>query len=315
MPPRPITPALLEAMFEGFNTKFSLAFAGVTPEWKRVAMEVPSSASAENYGWMSQVPRIREWIGDRVVNAIKAYGYRIANRTFETTIGVPRESIEDDTYGVFAPLFSEMGRSVGLFPDELVFPLLDAGFSSPCYDGQNFFDPEHPVLDANGNPQPVSNVQTGAGPAWFLMDTSRFVQPLVYQPRRPFELIAKTDARASDHVFMQKEYLYGADGRCNAGYGFWQFAFGSQAPLNRANFRAARAAMINLKGDYGRPLGVKPNVLAVGPSLEQTARDLIKSKFLAVDGAPGEPALVGAVGVMDNTDQDIVEVFMSPWLS
>jgi phage major head subunit gpT-like protein len=315
MAPRPITPALLEAMFEGFNTRFSQAFGDVKPEWGRVAMEVPSTASAENYGWMTQVPRIREWIGDRVVNAIKAYGYRIVNKTFESTIGVPRESVEDDTYGVFAPLFSEMGRSVAQFPDELVFPLLDAGFATPCYDGQNFFDPEHPVLDANGNAQGVSNVQAGAGPAWFLMDTTRYVKPLVYQTRRAFDFISKTDPRSSDRVFMQKEFVFGVDGRCNAGFGFWQFAYGSQAPLNRANFRAARAAMINLKGDYGRPLGVKPNVLVCGPSLEQTARDLIKSKFLAVDGAPGEAALVGAVGVMDNTDQDIVDIFMSPWLS
>jgi len=60
---------------------------------------------------------------------------------------------------------------------------------------------------------------------------------------------------------------------------------------------------------------VTPNVLVCGPSLEQTARDLIKAKFLPVDGAPGEAALVGAVGLIDNTDQDIVEVFMSPWLT
>jgi len=315
MAPRPITPALLEAMFEGFNTRFNGALTGVAPSWSKVAMEVPSSASAENYAWMAQVPRIREWIGDRVLNAIKTYGYRIANKTFESTIAVPRESIEDDEYGIFAPLFSEMGRSVGVFPDELVYPLLNAGFASPCYDGQNFFDPEHPVLDANGNPQAVSNVQAGSGPAWFLMDTTRFVKPLVYQNRRPFAFVAKTDPQKSDRVFMAKEFIYGVDGRCNAGFGFWQFAFGSQAPLNRANFRAARQALIAMKGDYGRPLGVTPNVLVCGPSLEQTARDLIKAKFLPVDGAPGEAALVGAVGLIDNTDQDIVEVFMSPWLT
>lgn len=311
---RPITPALVQAMFEGFNTKFNQAYAGVAPEWKRVAMEVPSTGEAENYAWMAQIPRIREWIGDRVLNAIKAYGYQIANREFESTIAVPRAKIEDDAFGIFAPLFSEMGRSVALFPDELVFPMLTAGFTSPCYDGQNFFDTDHPVLDVNGNAQPVSNVQAGAGPAWFLLDTTRFIKPLVYQTRRPFDFVAKTDAQRSDHVFMAKEFLYGVDGRCNAGYGLWQFAFGSNAPLNRANFRAARQAMINLKGDFGRPLGIKPNVLVTGTSLEQTGRDLIKAKFLPVDGAPGEPALVGAVGVIDNTDQDIVDLFMSPWL-
>lgn len=315
MAPRPITPQLIQAMFEGFNIKFNGAFKGVEPTWAKIAMEVPSSASAENYAWLAQIPRIREWLGDRVVNALKLYGYRVANKTFETTIGVPRESIEDDTYGVFAPLFSEMGRSVALFPDELVYGLLAAGFASACYDGQNFFDPNHPVLDANGNPTMVSNVATGSGPAWFLMDTTRFVKPLVFQNRKPFEFVSKTDPRTSDRVFLNKEYVFGADGRCNAGFGFWQFAYGSQLALTRTNLRAAYNAMINLKGDFGRPLGVVPNLLVCGPSLRQTARDLLLSDFLAVDGVPGEPALSSGAGVMANTDKNLVEIHMSPWLA
>jgi len=313
--PQVITPSVLDAIFQSFSFVFNDALKGVEPTWSRVAMDVPSAASAENYGFLGQMPRMREWIGDRVVNSLDSFGYQIKNRTFESTIAIKREQIEDDVYGLFKPLFAEMGRSVALFPDELVFPLLDAGFATNCYDGQYFFDTDHPVLDANGNPQPVSNMQAGASPAWFLMDTTRYVKPLVYQTRRPFDFIAKTDPRSSDHVFMQKEFVYGVDARCNAGYGFWQFAFGSKAALNRANFRAAYDAMINFKGDHGRPLGVRPNLLVTGPSLRATARDLVKAKFLPVDGAPGEAALVGAVGLMDNTDQDIVDLFWSSWLS
>ena len=29
------------------------------------------------------------------------------------------------------------------------------------------------------------------------------------------------------NVFLQKEYLYGCDCRDNAGFGFWQMAYGS----------------------------------------------------------------------------------------
>ena len=312
--PNIITPAVLSAIFESYNFTFNDAFKGVTVDWPKVAMEVPSVTAVENYGWLGQFPRIREWIGDRQVKALDSFGYQIRNRTFESTVAVKREQIEDDTYGLFRPMLTEMGRSVAQFPDELVFPLLPAGFSTNCFDGQFYFDVDHPVLDAAGKAYSVSNVQAGAGPAWFLMDTTRGLKPLVYQTRRPFDFVAKTDARTSDRVFDRAEYVYGTDGRCNAGYGLWQLAFGSRAPLTRQNFRAARTAMINVKGDYGRPLGIMPNMLVTGPSLESTARDLIKSEFLPVSGVPGDPANANNLGLISNTDRDLVTLMMSPWL-
>ena len=47
-------------------------------------MEVPSTAAAENYGWLGQMPRIREWGGDRVVSSLDSFGYQIKNKKFFT---------------------------------------------------------------------------------------------------------------------------------------------------------------------------------------------------------------------------------------
>jgi phage major head subunit gpT-like protein len=314
--PKIITPSVLDAIFQGYNFIFNDALKGIEPTWKKVGMETPSSASAENYGWLGQMPRMREWIGDRVVNSLDSFGYQIKNRTFETTFALKREQIEDDQYGLFNPIAAELGRSVALFPDELIYALFSAGFATRCFDGQNFFDTNHPVKDANGATTFVSNVQGGgASPAWYLLDTTKAIKPFIFQNRRRFQFVSKMDPNTSDQVWLRNEYSYGVDGRCNAGFGLWQLAYASNQPLNRANFRAARQAMINLKADFGRPLGIKPNLLVVGPSLEQTARDLIQSKFLPVDGTPGGAVMTGALGMIDNTDQNIVEVFMSPWLS
>jgi phage major head subunit gpT-like protein len=316
--PRIITPSVLDAIFQGFNFQFNGGLKSVAPTWSRVAMQTNSTAAAENYGWLGQMPRIREWAGDRVANSLDSFGYQIKNRTFESTITVKREQIEDDSYGLFSPLFTGLGESVGLFPDELVYGLFGAGFASACFDGQNFFDTNHPVKDANGNVTFVSNVVKVGSPSnapWFLLDTTKVVKPFIFQNRRKFEFVSKTNPNDSDRVFERNEYTYGVDGRCNAGYGFWQTAYASQAPLTRANFRAARAAMRNFKGDFGRPLGIEPNLLVVGLTLADVANDLIKSKFLPVDGAPGEPVLAGAVGMIDNTDMNSIEVFTSRWLA
>lgn len=68
---------------------------------------------------------------------------------------------------------------------------------------------------------------------------------------------------------MTDEYLYGVRARANAGFGLWQLAFGSRAPLTAANYAAARASMSSIKGDQGRVLGIRPNVLVVPPALER----------------------------------------------
>lgn len=61
---------------------------------------------------------------------------------------------------------------------------------------------------------------------WFLLCTKKAVKPFVFQDRRKARLIAK-NKDSDDNVFLDKEYIYGVDMRCNAGYGLWHLAFGS----------------------------------------------------------------------------------------
>ncbi|EJX1059893.1 Mu-like prophage major head subunit gpT family protein, partial [Escherichia coli] len=62
--------------------------------------------------------------------------------------------------------------------------------------------------------------------AWFLFDTTKPVKPLIYQLRKKPVFVEQTDYN-SDNVFKRKKFLFGAEARCNGGYGFWQMAFGS----------------------------------------------------------------------------------------
>ncbi|MEQ1712236.1 MAG: Mu-like prophage major head subunit gpT family protein [Hyphomicrobium sp.] len=290
----------LQILFTGYRANLQAGFAGVAPIWSQIATEVPSTTKSEKYGWLGQFPRIREWVGDRAVQSIGAHDYSITNKPFESTIAVPRDDIEDDTFGVFAPLMTEMGRSVAAFPDELVFDLVKQGFTQKCYDGEAFFSAGHKVLDEKGKDVAVSNSGGGAGAPWFLLDTSRALKPFIHQKRRAFDFVTKDNPKTSDHVFSRNEYVYGTEGRCNVGFGFWQMAFGSKQPLNKAAFRAARTAMMKQKGDYGRPLGITPTLLVVGPSNGDAARDII----LAERDAAGAT----------NTDRNLVKILETPWL-
>ncbi|OZA10152.1 MAG: hypothetical protein B7Y02_11255, partial [Rhodobacterales bacterium 17-64-5] len=168
-------------------------------------------------------------------------------------------------------------------PEEIIFGLLKAGFATTAFDGQNFFDTVHPVLDANGNTTTVANTDGGSGTPWFLIDTTRAIRPIIWQTRMPYEFQAKT-ANYDDNVFLNDEYLYGVRARANAGFGLWQLAWGSKQTLNAANYAVARAAMAGFKADGGKILGVKPTLLVVPPALEQAARDLVMAPT-AVAGA------------------------------
>ena len=41
-------------------------------------------------------------------------------------------------------MFEEMGRAAATHPDELVFETVANGFTEECFDGQPFFDTDHP---------------------------------------------------------------------------------------------------------------------------------------------------------------------------
>ncbi|MQP64719.1 hypothetical protein GE253_05095 [Niveispirillum sp. SYP-B3756] len=273
----------LTGLYVGFKTAFQGGFDGVKPTYKRVAMTAPSTTKTEQYGWLGTMPNIREWVGDRVVNSLALHSYSITNKKWEFTLGVPVDDIEDDTYGVFSPLFTEMGRTTAIFPDQLVWPALRNGHRNLCYDGQNFFDTEHPgvelVTDEKTGeevekPVLVSNYGGGTGRFWCLLDTTRAIKPIIFQDRKKFDFV-RLDAATDENVFNRDEYIYGTKGRSNVGYGFWQLAYGSRQPLTPEAYEAARAALLSMKGDHGQPLGVQPDLLVVAPSDEGAAKKIL----------------------------------------
>lgn len=288
-----VNQANLHGLTVGYSTAFNKSFDAVQPNYQKVATVVPSATGEQDYKWLGQIPGMREWIGEREVQALAAYDYLIKNRKFEMTLGVPRDDIEDDKYGVYAPYFSHMGEAAALHPDELVFGAMMDGFTEKCYDGLPFFHTAHKVgsqtysncsakqltresyMEARSSMMSIrgdkdkslklvpdllvvspsleetarfileadqingtTNVLKGTAKLlvepsiaehpqyWFLFCTNRFLKPFIYQVRKKIKFVSLT-RDTDENVFMLDEFLYGADGRCNAGYGFWQMAYGS----------------------------------------------------------------------------------------
>ncbi|ASX11606.1 MULTISPECIES: Mu-like prophage major head subunit gpT family protein [Aeromonas] len=279
-----ITPALLQSLFTGFKKNFEDAKSEAPAQYTKIATVIKSTTKSNTYGWLGKFPNLRKWVGDRVIESMKAHGYQIVNEDFEATVGVDRNDIEDDELGIYAPMFAEMGRSAGIHPDELCFGLLGAGFTTPCYDGQYFFDTDHPVYpkaDGTGTPVLTANVVVDAGyqgEPWFLLDTSRALKPVIFQDRKSPQLIAMTKID-DEAVFTRKEFRYGVDCRDAAGFGFWQLAFANKRALTPDNLWDAYSKMREFQADGGRKLGVKATMLVVHPSLEKLATQMLEREL------------------------------------
>jgi phage major head subunit gpT-like protein len=295
-----ISQATLDALRVSYNAAFKNGLGMAPPQKDKVAMTIRSATAENRYGWLNQMPGLREWIGARVIQNLAESTYAIVNKHFEETVGVDRNDIEDDNLGQYGMLMTRLGEAAAAFPEQLVWNALKAGFTTNCFDGQFFFDTDHPIVLEDGSTGTYANTDGGSGTPWFLLCTNQSIKPIIYQERKPATFVSK-DRETDDNVFSQRRFVYGVDLRCNVGYGLPQMAWGSKQTLNATNYATARAALMAMKGDGGRPLGLVPNLLVVPPSLESAGRKLLNSEY--------------ASGGETNEWKGTAELLVVPWLA
>ncbi len=306
-----ITAAKLDSINTAVSTAFNEQFEVAESIYEAFTYVAGSESAEEFYPRLDQLPGLREWIGDRIFNELSYSGFSIKNKTFEGTITAKREDIEDDKYSILKPAAGQLGQKAKNLPDLLIARLLKAGHTTPTYDGQNFFDTAHPDWDSTGatttsaNYFPAPAGQTAVSP-WYLFDTRQILKALIFQKRRPFNLVPLFDLTSED-VFKKNQFVWGVDGRCNAGFGIWQTAIMSTAPINAANYESIRASMTSHHTPAGEPLGIRPT-LWVGPStLIGAANRLFKGQY-------ADASVNGGV-VMSNEWEGDCKVLENPWLS
>jgi phage major head subunit gpT-like protein len=256
-----ITQPKLDALRVTWKTEFQRGLTAAAPQWTNIATLVKSTGKSNQYGWLGQFPHLREWVGSRQHKSMAEKQYSIENKPFEGSVEVLEDDIEDDNLGQYSQLFVEMGDAVATHPDELCYGLLKNGNTTQCYDGQYFFDTDHPVnseVDGSGTDTSVSNIITDAGytgPAWYIVDKSKRVMPVIYQERRA-PRFTSMDTPTTSKVYEERVYQYGVDKRCNVGFGFWQTCIRMEVDPSKDALDEGLARMRSFKADGGRPLGL-----------------------------------------------------------
>lgn len=235
-----INTANLTTLQVGFQKRFQAAYALYDTEhwWNLLATEIPSTTSIEEYGWMDDIPELREWVGERQVQNHRELGYSLKNKDYELTLKVERNKIEDDKFGMYGPQVDMMGMKAARKPDSLVLDALAAGESALCYDGQPFFNGSHPKKIGDSGAGTQSNLVTSSA-------------------------------------------------------------------LTHANYTTRRAEMRAFVGASGKPLGIRPTKLVVGPELEGVGKSILEADLIAL-AASSATSNAGITNVNKNTAKLVV---------
>ena len=121
-------------------------------------------------------------------------------------------------------LTNSKGRALNLVPNLLVVPpALEVAARDILV--ADYINGTKNTMQGTAKPLVVPQL-AGHDSAWYLLCTTRPIRPLIWQQRKKAKFVSLT-AETNNNVFMRKTFIYGADYRGNAGFGFWQMAYGS----------------------------------------------------------------------------------------
>src|SRR4030043_636118 len=155
----------LARLYTAFTAVCNPAFQETQTWFERAAMTVPASTRIMDYKFLLDFPMVREWLGDRQIGSLEPKAYQVETKDWEATIEIERNDIEDEQLGLYNPIVAALAEEARKHPEKLIAALLKDGAAAVCYDGQFFFDTDHPVGSGS-----VANLDAGAATPWYLLD-------------------------------------------------------------------------------------------------------------------------------------------------
>lgn len=136
---------LCEILEPGLNALFIKHYENhkKSQDFTKIASVIKSKSDKETYSWLTASPSLREFTDERHINALSGSKYTLENKTWEATIGIEREVIEDDLYGQIQLRIEDLASNAAKHKNRLVFETLANGCNEKCFDGNTFFAANH----------------------------------------------------------------------------------------------------------------------------------------------------------------------------
>ena len=134
----------LQSLSVSIKTIFNNVFEKKATTHKQIATVIENiSSMTVTYAWLGSFKKMREWVGDRVINNLTAHKYSLTKSDWELSEAVSRDDIEYDLLGLVKPRIEQMAHEAGTHYDEMLAELIES--NAPCYDGKNMFATDHDI--------------------------------------------------------------------------------------------------------------------------------------------------------------------------
>jgi phage major head subunit gpT-like protein len=144
-------PGLIDTLSRGLKSTFAEALTqGVDDSYREIAMTVPSGSGKEIYKFLTDMPGMKLWFGNRITDGYAVEALEIENRPYEATIEIDEFDLDDDKLGLYTLAAAQLGNVAARMPAEIVSGMLESGFTVNGYDGTTFFSDSHAFGDNKG---------------------------------------------------------------------------------------------------------------------------------------------------------------------
>lgn len=146
-----LSPQTVQDLQAQFDMDFQAAFAAGGNRWQEKAYRANSKAYRTVHSWLAAQPEMRKFVGARVINNLVNRAFELKNEDWEYTFSVDVNDVFYDNLGAYEDRGRIAGDVGARWYEKIVTDAMVAGNSTLCWDGQFFYDVDHPVnLDDAG---------------------------------------------------------------------------------------------------------------------------------------------------------------------
>lgn len=164
------SPAIIGSFYEQLEAEFAMSWAS-----KIGWLNTGSTQEIETYKWLGAVPKYREWIGGRAATRPRVESYQIRNKLWEQTLEFSVDDLRRDKTGQIQIRIGELAAAGAAYWEDLITTLINS--NGLAYDGQNFYDTDHPVAEATESSTTAKNVVTSTEVAALNVNTATAPTP------------------------------------------------------------------------------------------------------------------------------------------
>lgn len=142
------TPAQFQIFLRNANTMIRSAWSSAPTPWAEYTTTIPTETETYEDGWIGRMPKMREWLGSRVVHAPGPQTYSVTVQNWENTYGIDEFLFDDTKFGIYYPMIADLGLQGKRQPGFVIRDMLEnsgsqTGTRQNGLDGLTYFNTAH----------------------------------------------------------------------------------------------------------------------------------------------------------------------------